>query len=566
MIGRLARPGPVTSRTSCGRTSPPANARRARHRGLDATATRGEQTDGPDVPRRDGGGLRARRAVADPRLADGRNHGDPGCARPARPLDGQPPRPDRGRHRHRQDQDPPAHGGPALGGRRAGARGRHQGRPDRPRPPRRRGEREGPGAREGSRLGLQAGWPPHRAPVAHRQARGAGPGHRALVRAAAPGQGPGPQRDPDERARARVQVLRRPRPRPPRSRRPAHHPQVPRLGRGEGRPGGLRRDRPGDAGRHPPLDRRPRAAGRRRLLRRARVRGRGPHADDARGAGDHQRPRAVGRDGQAGPVQHVHALDAGPALRGPPRGRRPAEAEARLLLRRGPPSLRRREQGAPRPGRAHRPAHQVEGRGRLLRDPGADRRALIGPRPARQPCSARPARLHAGGRRQPQEDRPNLPDDRLLRRRADDHVAGHGRGARHRALPPGRADAAGADAPRAAGLAHGRDPARRDGAADQRRFPLLHVRRADRPGECPRDPLGAPGGREGGHRRRNGSPRHPRHDARRRNDEPSRLAPASWSESAATRSARRRPRIASASARTQPIDGRPNGRRSARRT
>ena len=38
-------------------------------------------------------------------------------------------------------------------------------------------------------------------------------------------------------------------------------------------------------------------------------------------AGDHQRPRAVGRDGQAGPLQHVHALDAGPALRSAPRGR-----------------------------------------------------------------------------------------------------------------------------------------------------------------------------------------------------------------------------------------------------
>ena len=57
------------------------------------------------------------------------------------------------------------------------------------------------------------------------------------------GQDPRPQRDPDQRPVAGLQVLRRPRPAAPRPRRPAHDPQVPRLGRGQGRPRGLRRDR-----------------------------------------------------------------------------------------------------------------------------------------------------------------------------------------------------------------------------------------------------------------------------------------------------------------------------------
>ena len=64
------------------------------------------------------------------------------------------------------------------------------------------------------------------------------------------------------------------------------------------------------------------------------------------GEGDHQRPRAVGRHGQAPAVLDVHALDAGPAVRVAARGRRPAQAQAVLLLRRGAPAVRRRVRGA----------------------------------------------------------------------------------------------------------------------------------------------------------------------------------------------------------------------------
>ena len=46
-----------------------------------------------------------------------------------------------------------------------------------------------------------------------------------------------------------------------------------------------------------------------------------------------------------------------------------------------------------------------------------------GPRPARQPRPARAPRVHARRRRRAAQDRPDLPDDDLLRRREDDHVA-----------------------------------------------------------------------------------------------------------------------------------------------
>ena len=209
--------------------------------------------------------------------------------------------------------------------------------------------------------------------------------------------------------------------------------------------------------------------GRRRLLRRARVRGRGPPADDARGRGDHQHPRAVRRDGQAPALLHVHALDAGPALRDAARGRRPAQAEAVLLLRRGAPALRRCVRGPHGPGRADRPADPLQGRRRLLRDPDPDRRAVVGAGPARQSRPARAAGVHARRRRRAAQDGPHVPDDRLLRRREDDHVARDGRGARHGPLAAGRAHAAGRDPAPGARLADGADRRRSSSRGGSRR-------------------------------------------------------------------------------------------------
>ena len=137
------------------------------------------------------------------------------------------------------------------------------------------------------------------------------------------------------------------------------------------------------------------------------------------------------------------------------RGGRPAEAQAVLLLRRGAPPVRRRVAGVDGPDRAHGAAHPLEGRRRLLRHPGPDRRAVAGPRPARQPRPACPARVHARRRRRAAQDRPDVPDDRVLRRREDDHVARHRRGARDRAVAQGCSHAARRDPPAGARFAHG---------------------------------------------------------------------------------------------------------------
>ena len=52
------------------------------------------------------------------------------------------------------------------------------------------------------------------------------------------------------------------------------------------------------------------------------------------------------------------------------------EAQARVLLRRGASPVRGRLEGADGADRAHGAAHPVQGRGRLLRDPGADGRPV----------------------------------------------------------------------------------------------------------------------------------------------------------------------------------------------
>ena len=85
-----------------------------------------------------------------------------------------------------------------------------------------------------------------------------------------------------------------------------------------------------------------------------------------------------------------------------------------LLLRRGAPALRRRVRGADGADRANRPPDPLEGRWRVLRDPGADGCAVIGAGPARQPDPARASGVHAGRCRCPAQDGPDLPGDRLL--------------------------------------------------------------------------------------------------------------------------------------------------------
>ena len=296
---------------------------------------------GQGVPRRHGGGLRADRAGPHPRQPDARRRARQRRAGPDRAVDAQSPRPHRGRDRNGQDEDPPAPRRPAVEGGRPGLHLRHQGRRDRDRGTGRRDQPQGRRTRDLARLDVRAVGASGRVPVAVGQARRPGAGDRPLVRAAAPRQGARPQRHPDLDPRPRLQVLRRQRPAAARPQGPLRDAQVPVVRRGQADPGRLRRDVERLGRRAPALDRRARAAGRRHVLRRARVRRQRPAPDDARGRGDHQRPRAVRRHGQAPAVLDVHALDAGPAVRVAARGRRPAEAEAVLLLRRGAPPVRR---------------------------------------------------------------------------------------------------------------------------------------------------------------------------------------------------------------------------------
>ena len=70
----------------------------------------------------------------------------------------------------------------------------------------------------------------------------------------------------------------------------------------------------------------------------------------------------------AAAVRHVPAVDAVRAVRAAAGGRRPRQAQARVLLRRGAPAVRRRAEGAGRAHRAGRAAGPLQGRRRVLRD------------------------------------------------------------------------------------------------------------------------------------------------------------------------------------------------------
>ena len=98
-----------------------------------------------------------------------------------------------------------------------------------------------------------------------------------------------------------------------------------------------------DGRRAPARARRARGRRRHRVLRRAAVRHRRPAAHGARRPRDHLVPRAARRPGQAEAVLDRADVAARRAVRAAARGRRPRQAEARLLLRRGAPALRRRD-------------------------------------------------------------------------------------------------------------------------------------------------------------------------------------------------------------------------------
>ena len=167
-----------------------------------------------------------------------------------------------------------------------------------------------------------------------------------------------------------------------------------------------------------------------------------------------------------------------------------AQAEARLLPRRGPPAVRGRDEGVPRVGRADRAADPVQGRRRLLRHPAADRHPRRGARPARRARPARAAGVHAERREGPARDGLDVSALGVLRPRDAADLDGHRGGGGDAALRVRRPDAGRPHAARRARVADGAGRRRRrrgEGLAA-----VGALRRADRPAERARDPRRPP--------------------------------------------------------------------------
>ncbi len=174
-----------------------------------------------------------------------------------------------------------------------------------------------------------------------RRAGPSDPDHGVRDGAAAAGAAARPERDPGGRPQHRLQGRRRAGPAAARSQGSARPDELRRRARQRPvaavRPGQHRLGRRDPA---PPAD--PRAAGRRPLLRRAGARHQGSDAHRPRRPGHDQPARRRSADDGAPALRHLPALAAVRAVRGAARGRRPGQAEAGVLLRRGAPSVQRR--------------------------------------------------------------------------------------------------------------------------------------------------------------------------------------------------------------------------------
>ena len=122
-----------------------------------------------------------------------------------------------------------------------------------------------------------------------------------------------------------------------------------------------------------------------------------------------------------------------------PGGRRPGQAGAGLLLRRGAPALHRRAEGAGRQGGAGGAADPLQGRRRLLLHPEPRRRARRRAGPARQPRPACAARLHPARRQGAEAGGRDLPAQPGVRHRDRDPRGRHRRGRGLAARGQGRA-------------------------------------------------------------------------------------------------------------------------------
>ena len=288
--------------------------------------------------------------------------------RPPAARDDEPARPDRRRHRHGQDEDGAGARRAALGRRRLRLRRRLQGRPV-------RAPRAGAGRRPGARRACRISACRSSRPASRSSScRSAGSGSGVPIRATVTDFGPqllakvlGANETQEASLALLYPLRRRARPAARRPRRPARAADLLRQRRGQGRPEGHRRRLEPDDRRAPPLARRARGRRRQRVLRRAAVRDRRPARGSTRRPRDHLVPRAAGGAGQAEALLDRPDVAARGAVRAASRGRRPRQAEARLLLRRGAPALRRGDGRVPGVGRADGADDPLEGRRRLLR-------------------------------------------------------------------------------------------------------------------------------------------------------------------------------------------------------
>ncbi len=350
------------------------------------------------------------------------------------PRNGQPARPDRRRHGHRQDGHAARAGGAVQRDRRSGLPGGREGGPVRDPAA---GRRQSESRRTGS--STQTGRV--RIPGVSRHLlgplRGAGAPrarHHLGDGPAPPRADPQPERHPVRRAEPRLQDRGR-------QRHAAAGPQGPAgdgaVRRGQRRPvpdlvrQHRRRERRGD----PAGASRAGGTGRGPILRRARARPAGPPSGRSGRPRDDQHPRRIPAHDLPQSLLHVPAVPSLRAVRAAPRGGGSAEALPRLLLRRGPPALHGRAEAVPRKDRAGGAARPLERRGGVFRHPESHGHPRPGPRPVGEQGAARlagvfPQRAEGGqGRRR---DVPGEPEARC--RQGDHRARGRG-GAR---LRPGR--------------------------------------------------------------------------------------------------------------------------------
>jgi hypothetical protein len=178
-------------------------------------------------------------------------------------------------------------------------------------------------------------------------------------------------------------------------------------------------------------------------------------------------------DPQPAPLFDLPAVAAVGAVRGTARGRRSRQAQAGLLLRRGPPAVQRRGKAAAGEGRAGRAADPLQGRGHLFRHPEPGRHSRRGAGPAGQPHPARPARLHPGRPEGPEGGVPVVPRQSGLRHRRDHPGSGRRRGP---GLDPGRQGRAQRVVARTADPSAGQPP----GSRHRRRTRRRHGRQPGR--------------------------------------------------------------------------------------